>query len=72
MRENGGVGLPADAVTFLAFEAVYQSGAGAPVEGSRIVATSTPVRFSVPYRSPGQAHACNLPHVRRQYSCNNQ
>jgi hypothetical protein len=37
---------------------------GPSFEGSRHVASSTPVGFSVPYRSPGQAHIENLPHVR--------
>ncbi len=50
--EKMGVGLPADAVSSLAFEAAVQPGAGAPFEGSRTVATSTPVSRRSPGRSP--------------------
>jgi hypothetical protein len=48
----------------------FSQAPGPLFEGSRIVVSSTPVRFSVPYRSPGQAHIENLPHVRRG-QCNN-
>jgi hypothetical protein len=65
------VGLPADAVASLGFEAVISLVSGPFVEGSRIVASSTPVRISVSYRTPGQAHVENLPHVRRG-QCNNR
>ena len=40
-----GVGLPADVVLFLALEAVISLASGPLFEGSRIVASSTPVRL---------------------------
>jgi len=46
------------------FEAVISLVSGPFVEGSRIVASSTPDRLSVSYRTPGQAHIENLPHAR--------
>jgi transposase len=52
-RENG-AGCPPTPVRSWSPEAVDQSGAGARSAGSRIVATSTPVRVSVSNRAPGQ------------------
>ena len=54
-RENCARGCPPDAVVSLALEAVDQSGAGALLEGLRTVATSTPVRFGTPHRTPRAA-----------------
>ncbi|CQD23929.1 hypothetical protein BN1232_05941 [Mycobacterium lentiflavum] len=54
-RENG-VGLPADAVYSLGILSLSMSlVSGLDLEGSRTVALSTPVRFSVPLTdAPGQ------------------
>jgi hypothetical protein len=53
-RENWG-GLPADAGLSLGREPVRKPGAGARPEGSRIVASSTTVRVSVPDQAPRAA-----------------
>jgi hypothetical protein len=50
--------LPADAGSPLGREPVCKSGAGALTHGSRTVASSTPVRLSVPDRAPGHPRTC--------------
>ena len=55
-RREKGVGLPADAVNSLGIVSLSMNlVSGLDLEGSRTVALSTPVRFSVPLTdAPGQ------------------
>jgi hypothetical protein len=55
-RENCGGGCPPTPVFPLVVEAEDQPGVGARPEGSHTVASSTPVRISVPDRGPRAAH----------------